>query len=339
MSGAILLTDIALTAAVGLLVIVLTIVRGVIRRRRRRDLHLRPDASRDLARYVAGVGPEPRPASRGEHEALRAVALTAITDLTGSEREMVARLLADAGYVREAMAGLRSRRRSKRRRAAEELVMIDAPIAVRALTAGMDDRDALVRTSCARKLAEIGDLSLAPRIAAVAAHDMAAVPGAAAAVVLALGRRDPATLRPLLAPDAPGRVRQVAVTVAGRLRLAQLAPSLRACLSGGDSLAAAAAEGLGMIGDIDAAGGLARLARDPGRPAARAAAATALGAIGDPSAAGVLEPLLSARDWSLREAAAGALARLGEAGDRVLRHAVSAGPAAAREQAEAVLSG
>jgi HEAT repeat protein len=338
-SSAILFADIALTAAVALLAVTLTAVRVEIRRRHRRYLAFHPAASRAVAMYIAGVGPPPQPGSQGERDALREVALSTVTDLTGSERQTVVRLLEDLGFVDDAVAGLTSRRRSRRRGAAEQLALIQSPQAIPALTAGLDDQDALVRTSCARTLAEIGGPQLGPRLAAVAAADMTAVPGAAAAVVLALGRHHPDALEPLLAPAAPAPVRAVAVSVAGRLRLAQLSPSLRECLSGGDGLAGTAAQGLGMIGDIEAAGRLRELADDSGSPlTARAAAVTALGSIGDPAAVPVLEPLLTAPDWQLRAAAASALSWLGEPGSWALRRAVSLGPPEAREQAEAVLA-
>jgi HEAT repeat protein len=330
---------VALTAAVGVLVIALTIVRGAIRRRNRREQRFRPAASQALAMYVADVGPAPAPGNPGERAALRSVALTALADLTGQESERVTDLLADLGYVEEAMARLKSRRRSRRRRAAEELARVQSVVSIGTLIAGLEDSDVLVRTSCARVLAEIGDAVLAARIAEVAAHDMELAPGAAAAVVLALGRYQPAALGALLVPAAPALARVVAVKVAGRLRLTRHVQALRECLSGGADVAAEAARGLGLIGDIGAIPGLRAVARDQRRPPrVRAAAAAALGSIGDPSAAGELEPLLSAADWSLRAAAAQALASLGRPGEAVLRRAVRASEPEAREQAEAVLA-
>lgn len=329
---------IALTAAVGVMVLALTIIRVLIRRGTRRETVYRPAASRALASYMAGLGPAPHPVSKSERGALHTVALNVLTDLVGAERGVVAALLADLGYVGEAIAALGSRRRSRRRRAAEELALIEAPGVSRALTAGLNDKDPLVRTSCARTLAETGDPRLAPRIADVAARDLERVPGAAAAVLLELGRHHPSALEPLLRRSVPAPVRTVTVTVAGRLRLAELTSSLRGCLSADGDIAAAAAEGLGLIGDAGAIEALSSLAADHARPMkARAAAAAALGAIGDPGAAAVLAPLLSAPDWTLRAVAARALGGLGEPGTTALRRAVSAGPAPAREQAQAVL--
>jgi HEAT repeat protein len=269
---------------------------------------------------------------------VRKVALAALIDLSGSERDDLVALMGRLGYLDDAMAGLTARRRGVRRRAAELLAAAPAPAVVPALVAGLRDSDPLVRTSCARTLAKAGPEDVTPLIAATAERDMRVVPGAAAAVVLALGRSRPAALTALLGADTPVPVRAVTVSVAGRMRLAGLAPSLRSCLPGGDGLAAKAAEGLGMIGDITAVGALRDLARDRNRALpARAAAIEALGAIGDPWSVPLLESLLRVADWPIRAAAAHALGRLGEPGAEALRRGVSSGPAEVREQAEAVL--
>jgi HEAT repeat protein len=287
--------------------------------------------------FVAGVGSAPRPAGRVERVIFRDVALAALADLSGSEREDLVGLVAELGYLGEAMAALTSRRRRARRQAAEILALVGTPSAAPALAAGLRDRDPLVRTSCARTLAQSGTDDVLPGVAAVAEGDIQRVPGAAAAVVLALGRHRPRALTPLLGAGASSPVRAVAVAVAGRLRLAELAPSLRVCLHD-DALAAVAAEGLGMIGDIEAVDALGGLARARGRPLpARVAAARALGAIGDPESVPLLEAMLWVADWPMRASAAHALVLLGEPGAAALRRAASCGRPEIREQAEAVL--
>jgi HEAT repeat protein len=338
MTFALALAVAALAGLVGLLLLALIAVRLGIRRRQRREQRLRPAASRAVAQYVTIGGDLPRPAGRTERAMFRAVAVQALADLQGSERESLVGLIEQLGYLDEATAALTARRRAVRRRAAELLAMTATAATLPALRAGLDDPDPLVRTSCARTLATSGGEDVIPLVAATAERDIGVAPGAAAAVVLALARRQPAALLPLLSADAQDAVRMVAVDVAGRLRLAELAPSLRACLRDGDELAAAAARGLGLIGDIQSVGELRDLARDRRRAAqARAAAMTALGSIGDPWSVPLLEPLMRAADWPLQAAAAQALARLGEPGTAALRRAVTAGPAGARDLAEAVL--
>src|SRR5260370_1191702 len=70
---------------------------------------------------------------------------------------------------------------------------------------------------------------------------------------------------------------------------------------------------------------------------ARRDAPAAPGAPGDPSSLGLLERLLGAPDWSLRAAAAGALAQLGEPGCAALTRAAVAGPPEAAALAAAAL--
>lgn len=338
MTAALAGTDAALAALVGLLALSLAAVRVVIRLRGRRRQRLWPAASQAIARYVTTGGDPPRPAGRAERAMLLEVALQTLFDLRGSERDVLVELMEQLGYLDDAAAALTARRRAVRRRAAEMLAVSATPAVLPALLAGLGDTDALVRTSCARTLARVGAPDDMPRVAAAAERDIATAPGAASAVVLALGRRDPAALIPLLGPDAAEPVKMVAVAVAGRLRLADLAPALRACLHDGDRLAAVAAQGLGLIGDIEAVGQLCDLARDPHRAVrARAAAVTALGSIGDRWSVPLLGQLLRSADWSLRAAAAQALGQLGEPGAAALRRAVASGPAEAREHAEAAL--
>jgi HEAT repeat protein len=337
-TAALAITDIALAALIVALVVVLNLVRIRIRRRMRRQELLGPAMSRAVAKYAAVGGDLPRPAGRAEREILREAAMRTLFDLRDSARGQVVTLLQQLGYLDEAAAALRGRRRAVRRRAAEMLAVVSSPVVAPALLAGLSDRDPLVRTACARTLAAIGDEDVLPRVVAVARQDIAAAPGAAAAVVLAVGRRRPAALAPLLAPAVPAGVRLVAAAVAGGLRLSDLAPELRGCLGGGDDLAARAAQGLGRIGDLRSAPQLRELAGDPGKaPGPRSAAASALGAVGDAGSVPLLERLLLSPEWPVRAAAAGALAQLREPGADALRRAVQWGPPEARDQAEGAL--
>jgi HEAT repeat protein len=328
----------ALAAVVLLLTASLIAVRVAIREQRRRERRFGPGVSGALAEYVAGTGAAPRPAGHTERTIFRDVALAALADLRGSERDDLVGLMGQLGYLDDAVAALRSRHRAARRQAAEMLALAGAGSTVAALTAGMGDRDPLVRTSCARTLAQTETKDVLPQVAAIAEHDIQEVPGAAAAVVLALGRSRPAALGPLLKADARAPVRMVAVEVAGRLRLVEHAASLRACLHDGDGIAAAAAGGLGLIGDFGSVGALRDVARDHHRAQpARIAATRALGSIGDPGSVPLLESLLRAHDWSMRAAAAHALGWLGEPGEVALRRAAGSGRADVREQARAAL--
>jgi HEAT repeat protein len=332
-----------LALAVVLLIALITVVRERAVRRRRQEAKLRPPAERLLAEFLVGSPRVPpmagqEMAGQDERAILLQAALEALSDLRGSERTRLVELLEQLGYARQAISELAARRRAVRRRAAETLAAMASPQAVPALTAGLADRDVLVRTTCARILAEMGGEETVPLVVAAAGRDVLIAPGAAAAVVLALGQRRPAALAPLLGPGAPPELRAIAITIVAELRLAQHAPALEESLSDSDIIAASAARGLGLIGESRATRALARLALDEQRsPSARAEAVTALGSIGDPAEIHLLERLIAAADWPVQAAAARALARLGALGIAALHRAARSSQPQVRELAEAAV--
>ena len=324
------------------LICVVAVIDSVIRLRARRaersEEQFRPGLEQSIARYLAGSAESPSATATGERDVLLRAALEALGDLRGSERMRLADLLDRLGYVAEAAAALTARRRDVRRRAAETLAVIGTDGTLPALTAGLGDQDPAVRCACARPLAESGGKDVIEAVIATVSRDVRAVPGQSAAVVLALARRWPDALAPLLSRDAVPAARAMAVEVVGVLRLAQHQSLLRACLADGDDLAASAARGLGSIGATGAVGELIGLARDSQRAArTRQAAIVALGSIGDLDALPVLESLLGSDDWSVAAAAARSLYELGAAGVAVLHRASTCPQAGRREQAEAVL--
>jgi HEAT repeat protein len=325
-----------LALAVVLLTTLIIVVRERAVRRRRREGGLRASAQRRLAEFLVGSPWVAPLAGPDERAALLRAALEALADLRGSERTRLVELLDRLGYARQAMSELAHRRPVVRRRATETLAAMASPAAVPALTAGLGDRDLLVRMTCARVLAEMGGEETVLLAAAAARRDVLIAPGAAAAVVLALGQRRPAALAPLLDPGAPAELRAIAITVVGELRLVQHAPALQEALGDTDIIAASAARGLGMIGESRATRALARLALDEQRsPSARVDAVTALGSIGDRAEIHVLERLIAAADWPVQAAAARALARLGPPGLAALHRAARSSQPLVRELAEA----
>lgn len=323
-----------LAAAVALVAVAILGLRAAGSRRRRALARLRPAAELALAAVLASEAEPPQPVTRRERLVLADVALEALAELRGAEHGRLGELLARLGYVDEAAAALRARGRFRRRRAAELLALSGVAAAAPALRGGLDDCDALVRTICARGLAEIAGEPVGPIRRAVE-RDVAAVPGAAAAVVLALGAARPAELAELLGPDVEPRVRALALRVAGELRLSAHAPFLRAALADGGTVAASAARGAGLIGDVEAVAALEALVDGGTEPGLRVAAARALGSIGDPMSAPVLGRALGAQDWSVRSAAASALAQLGPPGIEALVQA----PPIAQAQAKVALEG
>jgi HEAT repeat protein len=327
-----------LAVVVVLLVALIIIIRIALLRRHREEGRLRPRAELRIAEYLTGCASLPEANGDGERGVLLAVALEALGDLRGSENGRLSELIERLGFVDEAISGLRARRRSTRRQAAATLSVIAPAAAADALIIGLGDRDAVVRTACARILADLGVAGATTAgIITVAKRDVIVVPGAVAAVVLALGTAQPSALASLLSGDAPPKVRSIAIEVAGQLRLTQHATLLRACLCDRDEVAAHAANGLGMIGDVMSVRALMDLAGDECRaPPARCAAIGALGSIGAASAVPLLESQLHA-DWPLMVAAARALSRLADPGLAALRRAAASSRPEIRAMAAAEL--
>jgi HEAT repeat protein len=334
-------------AAAGLAAGVTLIAATIVARRlvggvhRRRRIDLRPGIELALATFLVDEDAEdPAPETRAERHVFRAVALEALTELRGTERARLAALLVRLGFADEAIPALGARRRSARRQAAEALALIGGADTVSALRDGLTDRDAIVRGTCARGLAEndaAGDI--VGTILRALERDAVLAPGGAAAVVLALGGHRPAAVGRLLAPNVGPELRVLAAAVAGELRLSEHAPLLRACVEDDDDeLAARAARGLGLIGDSEAVPQLLEALRDNGRSAdVRVASAGALGSIGDVTAVRALEWQLRESGWSLRASAARGLALLGSPGVDALRRALDSKREDVRAQAYVAL--
>jgi HEAT repeat protein len=334
---------VGLAAVLSTLVVAIVLRRVVADRHRKRDASLRPAIEATVAGYLAGDDLEPPrlPASPAARRLVRAVALDALSELRGAERLRLVTLLEHAGIVADAAAELRSRRARVRRDAAESLGQMRSAQAAESLLTGLHDPDLDVRVSCASGLAELGDQQFVPPVVAVA--DEAAVdrPGAAAAILVTLGRRIPSALALPLDPTAElsGELRRLAIAVAGELRLAEHAPALRLALDSADpERVARAARGLGMIGDMDATVRLLGLVDDHQRPwFVRLAASEALGELGNPQAAGPLERELLSGTWLEQSAAARALRRLGGAGEDALRRALGSPVETVRAHARVAL--
>src|SRR6476659_66693 len=315
---------VGLAAALGLLIVAIVVRRLDTNRRLRRERSLRPAIEAAMAGYVAGDDPEPPQfaASRAARELLRTVALEALTELRGGERQRLTTLLERASIVGDTAAELRSRRVRVRRGAAEALAQIASAAAAESMLTGVLDPDLDVRLSCASGLAELGDQEFVAAILVAANRAAAERPGATAAVLLQLGRRIPSSLGSALAltPDAAPELRRLALD------------------SEDDELVARAARGIGQIGDADAIDRLLRLLQEPERAwFVRVAVAGALGALGDPRAARPLEHELQSGSWLLQSKAADALRLLGGSGEEVLRRALSFPVATVRDHARVAL--
>jgi HEAT repeat protein len=329
----------------GLLVILqVMVVVGRVRANRRRERvdKLRPKIETALASYVADTDARTpaAPSSKLGRLVLQEVALEAIVELRGSEGERLIGLLEDMGTVDELCADLLSKSPVRRRHAAEALGELRSPESADDLLFGMGDPDRNSRLACARALAELGEDAHTHEVIRAADEAAELRPGAAAAVLLAVGTRNPASLADAMAPRRTPACRQLATGVVTELRLAEHAPLLRTMLDDpDDELVTRAARGLGAIGDADAVEKLIAIVESSERAwFSRAVAAGALGVIGDPRAVPALAMLLEESDrWTTQDRAAGALAQLGDEGRRALTRARGSGTEGVRDQAMVAL--
>ena len=331
---------VGLGTILGALIVAIVVRRAVSDRRRARNQAIRPAIEAAMAGYLAGDDPDPPtlPDSRGATRLARAVALDALAELKGAERERLITLLERSGIVAETAEELQSRRVRVRRSAAESLGQIGSAEAAQPMLEGLNDPDLDVRLSCASGLAELGDERYVAPILSTADEAAGDRPGAAAAILVTVGGRIPSALaHPLdLRSEFSPELRRLAAAVVGALHIAQHAPLLRAALGSDDpELVARAARGLGMIGDMDATAGLLGLMQENGRPwFVHLAATEALGALGDPAAVAPLErELTQGGGWSQQSTAAQALRCLGVAGEAVLDRALASDDEAVRGHA------
>ena len=194
-----------LAAMVVLLNVAIVVIRVALVRRQRRQRALRPRAEELIARYLADASAVPPTTAGQERAVLLDVAIEAVAELRGAERERLVGLLEELGCVSDAIRGLSARRRVSRRRAAEVLATIGSRAAVGALTSALGDPDAQVRATCAYALAELGEEDVVPAVIDTMERDAAVVPGAIAVAMLALGAKQPAALAPLLNPRCGAR--------------------------------------------------------------------------------------------------------------------------------------
>ena len=332
--------DAALIVVVGTLLVMLVTVRVRAHRRHARLAVARERFEALIADRLVSDRATPPPTGLSELErgALLDAGLAALLELRGRERERVAALLGEAGVVDAETTALGSGGADRRRRAADVLGLIASPATRGPLRSGLHDPDVRVRLAAARGLAELGDVDeewSTTLIADAAAYEHRL--GALAELVLALGARAPGRLASVYFNSRSSEVRRIVVAVVGELRLVEHVGILREALDGDDELAARAARGLGMVGDLESMDHLLEVLRDPGHSwFVRAAASTALGQLGDPAAVEPLTAELTAHEWPRRRAAAEALARLGPAGKAVLRGAAGLETEAGRHAAAAL---
>jgi len=341
MTAALVWVVAALAAVFLLLLVAIVARRWLADRRGAADGAVRPGVEATLVDYLATEEDRapPPPRTVAERRVLREVSLATIGELRGRERERLVTLAERSGIIAEAEAELRSRRLLRRRAGAEALRQFHSEASAAALSAALADPDLETSLSCAVALAELDDS--APIAAVLERADEACEerPGAAAAILVALGRRHPEALGEALDSERSTGLRRLAAAIAGELRLAEHAEALRAALEDpDDELVARAARGLGMIGDAAALERLLELAAAEDRAwFVRLAATGALGEIGDERALAPLERELQEGAWPAQAKAARALRSLGGRGEAVLRQALGSPREAVREHARVAL--
>jgi HEAT repeat protein len=323
---------------VALLLVVIIAGRSIGGTMRRRRTALRPQLELQVAGYLAvDEAPLPEPATgRAERRVFLEVCRDALAELRGADRRRLVELLEQRGTIEAAVAELRVRSTRRRRSAAETLALAPSGQTRRALSTGLDDRDRRVRLVCARALAQLGDDE---RLLATIERDAEAAPGAVADALLELAATCPEAVGRIAAATSSLELRALALAVIGELRLSDQAPLLRSALaSADDEIAARAARGLGLIGDVASVPDLEKLLERDGRSwFVRAATAKALGVIGDPHAVRLLEWQLRDESWRLQANAAEALALLGSEGSKALRRALGSRRESVRAHARAAL--
>lgn len=262
--------------------------------------------------FAAQVGSEPAPPkNRLERRLMQRDLLTLRPNLKGGAGQKLTALFDAFGLAEDARKDLRSRSVVARRRAAEILGAMPSDQEEDALVDGLRDRDRLVRLGCARALAAVGDLDSLPQILE-ALEDEADHPQDAAGVLAAFGPAAVPALRQVLANETPIGQQRLAARALGTGHALSAIPELQDALERDDpALVGDAGHAIGLIGDRRSVPRLQQLAGSHPTTAVRARACTALGRIEDPAAGGCLVAGLSDSQWSVREAAAQALVRLG----------------------------
>jgi HEAT repeat protein len=236
-----------------------------------------------------------------------------VPHLKGAAAERVTALFEGYGLAEAAHRDLQSRNALGRIHASDTLGLMGVVEAAPWLRDGLAHEDPLLRLSCARALADLGEIDALPEIMGALAEEHAHTVETTD-ILLAFGAGAVPFLRDHLRAG-PAAERRLAAGTLGELQALEAVPELRVALSDDDDeLASAAARALGRIGDSSVCGALLAILSSERTWFVQVVAAHALGALNDPGAAPALVDCLSAPGWDLRNAAAGALRAMDEAG-------------------------
>lgn len=311
---------VALASVVAIFLAVLTARRVLLVRReavrRAADDRLGPLALELLSGEVENPG-----LSAAETDALGRVLARYSRELAGEGSRAIATFFEASGGVDRELAGLTHRRAWRRATAAFTLGDMASDRAVPALLGALDDTDRSVRAAAARSLGRLGaSESVAPLLRALVVREVPYV--TAAHALLAIGAVALPSLVGLTAdPDAA--VRAHAIELIGWLGDASEGPLLSKHLRDPSAeVRAKAAGALGRLGAAEATGQLCNVLDQDRIWYVRVAAAEALGVVGDVAAA---ESLLHAARSDSFETARAASAAVGVVDPGALAAAADAG--------------
>ena len=263
--------------------------------------------------------------------------------LRGAGREFLMQLADDLGLVSLYLGSLRSSRRWKRARAAENLGYFGGPRVAGPVAALLVDDDETVRAVAARALARIGTEEAVRSLARTLDAPSEITRLRVAENLERVGHPAVGPLKDSLADIATMGTRELngpvmAAQVLGNLRAAEARGVLKQAARQGSEtdVRAQATLALGKIGDPDDVPTLLACSRDAAWPV-RAQAANALGMIGEVSAVGRLKEMGSDDAWWVRRNACFALANMGPDGETALLELLHSDDRYARDRAAATM--
>lgn len=299
-----------------------------------------------LERYILTNEPQPelerlRPWQRDRF--LSTLIVERMVLLRGAGREYLMKLADDLGLVSLYLDSLRSPRRWKRARAAENLGYFGGPGAAGPIAALLVDDNETVRAVAARALARIGTEEAVRSLARTLDAPSEITRLRVAENLERVGQPAVGPLKESLADIASLGTRDLngpvmAAQVLGNLRASEARGVLKqASRSGsGTDVRAQSTLALGKIGDPDDVPTLLACSRDEAWPV-RAQAANALGMIGEVSALARLKEMGSDEAWWVRRNACFALANMGPNGETALIELLHSDDRYARDRAAATM--
>jgi len=292
-----------------------------------------------VADYLRGdeVPPALRAHRPWERDVLSSVLIHHMMMLRGSDRERLRRLAEHLGLQSHYLRELRSRRRWRRARAAENLGYFGDSSTVARLRPLLGDPDETVRAVAARALARLGGEEAAEALARALADPSELTSLRVAENLQRLGHVAVPYLVSALGSGSR-RAQVLAARILGELRAEEGRGALRHAATFGqdENVRAQAVLALGKIGHPDDLELIVRCARDRDWPV-RAQAANALRMIGDTSTIPLLREMLRDPEWWVRLNASRALAAMGPMGERALADALWDDDRYARDRAAATL--